>query len=341
MRKRPSSIDVARLAEVSQATVSYVLSNRTDKVISDVTRARVMAAAESLGYMPNRLADGILRGKAMTIGVVMPDFAHTFNSNVLSGLESTLAESGYRILIAHNRNDAELERHQVRMLMEHRVDGIIAVSDEATVAEMPQWVEEALRIGVAVAVIDDDSLSGIVDTVISDDREGSRLAVEHLIAQGHRRIAYLGAGERASSSRERRFGYEETLRSHGIEPDISLEIGHSYRTNVDPDLTPLLRGKNRATAVFSVSDGLVGQAMIHLDTMGEYKSDSLAFVGYGNLEFARFLSLTSIEQHPIQMGQMAAKRLLSRLSNEGGPPVTDRIIPELIVRRSSGPPKNS
>lgn len=332
---------MARLAEVSQATVSYVLSNRTDKVISDVTRTRVLAAAEKLGYMPNRLADGILRGKAMTIGVLMPDFAHTFNSNVLSGLESTFAASGYRILIAHNRNDPEQERHQVRMLMEHRVDGIVAVSDESTVGEMRAWVDEALKIGVAVAVLDDSSLSDCVDTVISDDLWGSKLAVEHLISQGHTRIGFLGAGNRASSSRERLRGYEETLRLHGIEPDPCLEIGHSYRTQVDPDLSPLLTGPNRATGVFSVSDGLVAQGMIGLEAKGTYRTDSLSFVGYGNLEFARYLGLTSIEQHPVAMGQKAASRLLARIGGESSVPIIDRIRPDLIIRRSSGPPKNS
>lgn len=339
MRKRPSSIDVARLAEVSQATVSYVLSNRTDKVISEVTRSKVLAAAEKLSYMPNRLADGILRGKTLTVGVLMPDFGHSFNSKILIGLESEFADAGYSILIAHNRNEPELERHQVRMLMEHRVAGIIAVGDEATIAELPAWVEQAIKLDVDVCVVDDSSLDGIVDTVVSDDIAGANLAVGHLISQGHERIAFLGGSELTTTSRDRRIGYEQALQRHGIDVDPALQLGHHYRTDVDPDLSPLIVGPHRATAVFGVSDGLVGQAMMRLESEGIYRRDILAFVGYGNLEFSRYLWLTTIEQHPIEMGRRAASRMIARLSGKVSDPVTDRVPPELVVRRSSFPAK--
>jgi LacI family transcriptional regulator len=339
VRKRASSIDVARLAEVSQATVSYVLSNRTDKVISEVTRSKVLAAAEKLSYMPNRLADGILRGKTLTIGVLMSDFSNSFNSKILTGMESGFAEAGYSILIAHNRNDPEQERLQVRMLMEHRVAGIVAVSDEATVRDLPMWVEKALRLDVDVCVVDDSSLDGMVDTVVSDDLEGASLAVDHLVSQGHERIAFLGGSDRTTTSRDRRIGYEQALRRHGLEVDSSLMIGNHYRTDVDPDLSPLILGPNRATAVFGVSDGLVGQAMMRLESEGIYRRDILAYVGYGNLEFSRYLWLSTIEQYPIEMGRRAASRMIARIAGNKSNPTTDRVKPELVIRRSSFPPK--
>jgi len=339
VRKRPSSIDVARLAEVSQATVSYVLSNRTDKVISEVTRSKVLAAAEALSYMPNRLADGILRGKALTIGVLMPDFSNSFNSKMLTGMESEFADAGYSILIAHNRNSAEKERQQVRMLLEHRVAGIVAVGDEATLSELPTWVEQALRMEVSVCVVDDSSLDGVVDTVVSDDIAGASLAVNHLIEQGHERIAFLGGGDQTSTSRDRRIGYEQALRANGIEVDPSLMLEHHYRSDVDPDISPLILGQNRATAVFGVSDGLVGQAMMRLESEGIYRRDILAYVGYGNLEFARYLWLTTIEQHPIELGRRAASRMIARISGKATSPQTDRLAPDLVIRRSSFPTK--
>lgn len=338
MRKRPSSIDVAKLAEVSQATVSYVLSNRSDKAISEETRARVLEAADKLGYLPNRLADGILRGKTATIGVLMSDFAHSFNSQLLAGMENTLGDAGYRVLIAHNRNDPEHERRQVRMLMEHRVEGIVAVTDEQTIDAILIWIQEAHRAGVMVCVVDDTKLSGSVDTVVSDDLAGAHQAVSHLIEVGHRRIAYLGAGDRASTSRERRAGYEAALRDHGIPLDPDLIVGHSYRRPEDPDITNLLDQPNPPTAVFAASDGLVAQALANLEPRNVRVPEDLAIVGYGNLEWSRYLGLSTVDQHAYAMGSAAAQRILVRLGGYAGVSVTMRVPGHLIIRRSSKAP---
>jgi LacI family transcriptional regulator len=341
MKKRPSSIDVARLAEVSQATVSYVLSNRTDKAISEATREKVLKAAEQLGYLPNRLADGILRGKTSTVGVLMPDFAHTFTSNLLQGLEERLAENGYRILIAHNRNDVVYERHQLRMLMEHRVDGVIVVTDEDTVHELAATIRTVQPSGVAVVVVDDLAAEGLADTVVSDDVQGARAAVEHLISLGHRRIAYLGGGDRASTSRDRRAGYEAALKDAGIQVAPDLILGKQYRTNEDPDLRPLMALKQPPTAIFSASDGLLSQGLGSLTSLGMRVPEDLSVVGYGNLEFARYLGLSTVDQHPREMGHIAAGRMISRLNGDSSPPTTDKPAPTLILRASAGnPPKN-
>lgn len=328
-------MDVARLANVSQATVSYVLRGRTDKAISDETRERVLRAASKLGYMPNRLADGILRGKTSTIGVLMPDFAHSFNSQILMGLEETFAEAGYRTLIAHNRNNPDHEQHQAKMLLEHRVEGIVAVTDEQTIEAIEGWISVTLRMGVPVVVVDDTKLEGVVDTVVSDDIAGARMAIEHLVQQGHRRIAYLGGGDRASTARERRKGYEAVLWSYGIAVDPGLEVGGAYVRQDDPDLTPLFGVEPRPTAVFAVSDGLASRAMLQLAEHGVRVPDDLAFVGYGNLEWARYIGLSTVDQKPKNMGRHAALRLLERLNGEDEPPVIERLLPELLVRRSS------
>jgi LacI family transcriptional regulator len=335
MRKRPSSIDVARRAEVSQATVSYVLSGRTDKSISKETKERVFQAAEDLGYVPNRLADGILRGKTQTVGVLMPDFAHSFNSQVLQGIEEAAADDGYRLLIAHNRNHPEYELHQVKMLQEHRVDGLIAVTDERTIDSLQDWVIPLSDSGVPVVIVDDLKLDGRLDTVVSDDVSGARAAVEHLIAMGHKRIAYLGGGSRASTSRDRRQGYEEALAAHGLVHHPEWVVGTSYRRNEDPDLSPLMTLAKRPTAVFCASDGLASQAMMVLAKRGFRIPGDLAFVGYGDLEWARYMNLTSVDQHPTSMGRVAAHRLVQRILGESGPPVTEKMEPSLVVRGSS------
>lgn len=339
MKKRPSSIDVARHAEVSQATVSYVLSGRGDKSISEQTRAKVLQAAEELGYLPNRLAEGILRGKTSTIGVIMPDFQHSFNGQILAGLEETFAEDGYRMLIAHNRHDADIERRQVRMLLEHRVDALVAVTDEPTVDSLAAWISETRKTGVPVCVLDDLKLDGVVDTVVSSDLLGAKLAVEHLLALGHRRIAFLGASNRASTSRDRRQGYMNVLAANGIEVDASLMVNLSYRADIDEGFLDLLKVKNPPTAVFAASDGMAARAMVILREAGLSVPQDLAFVGYGELEFARYLGLTTIDQHPMEMGRQAALRVLARLKGDQGLPTTVRLDPSLVVRESCGSPR--
>lgn len=335
IKKRPSSIDVARRAQVSQATVSYVLSGRTDKAIREETKARVLLAAEELGYLPNRLADGILRGKTNTIGVLMPDFAHSFNSQMLMGLEEAFAETGYRTLIAHNRNNPEMERHQVRLLMEHRVDGIVAVTDSQTIDEIGEWISEADRAGVPVVIVDDRKMEGVLDTIVSDDVTGARLAVEHLIQMGHTRIIFIGGGEIASTSRERRQGYFEALAAHRIAPQASWLLSSSYHSHA-MDLTPVLRLNPAPTAAFAVSDTHAAMAMLHLKEKGIRVPEDFAVVGYGDLEWAEFLSLTSVHQNPKEMGRLAATRLISRLNGDESPPVTERLEPVLVTRLSSG-----
>lgn len=337
MKKRPSSIDVARLAEVSQATVSYVLRGRADKSISEDTRERVLKAASDLGYRPNRLADGVLRGRTSTIGVLMPDFAHSFNAKLLMGLEEAFGQKGYRILIAHSGNSPTREKEQVEMLMEQRVDGLIVATDENTVDDMPKWVADVSRTGVPVCVVDDSRLAGIVDTVVTDDVHGASLATSHLIAQGHTRIGYLGGGERASSSRDRKEGYRRALDAHGIPFDEALVVGTGYWVEQDPDLRPILSVKNPPTALFAASDGLACQALARLQEEGESIPDGFAVVGYGNLEWARYTGLSSISQAPEMMGRNAAELLMRRLAGESGAPTTERLPVELIVRRSSCP----
>ncbi|MFZ4508246.1 MAG: LacI family DNA-binding transcriptional regulator [Fimbriimonas sp.] len=334
MRKRPSSIDVARLAEVSQATVSYVLSNRTDKSITDATRARVIAAADQLGYTPNRLADGILRGKSSTIGVLLGYFDHSFYSQLLMGLEEGFTEQNYQILIAHTRSNVDFGRQQVRMLMEHRVDGIIAIADESTVAELPGWAEDAMRHGVHLGIIDDLRMAGKVDTVLSDDFEGGRIAVDHLVAAGHQRIAFLGGAGETSSAKERYRGYCASLTAHGIEPDPDYTIPSTFLGS-KPDIEKLLALRPAPTAVFAMSDSLACRVIIATREHGLRVPEDLAVVGYGNPEWADYMGLTSLDQHPHRMGQAAATRLVARIQGDESEPQTEVLAPVLIARNST------
>jgi len=333
-KKRPSSTDVARLAGVSQATVSYVLSNRSDKVISEDTRERVLSAVNTLSYMPNRLANGILRGKTSTIGVIMSDFGHSFYSKLLMGLEEEFSAEDYHILIAHTRSDANFGAKQVRMLLEHRVDGMVVVADESTILGLPQWAEEAQRVGVQLCVIDDRIMEGTFDTIVSDDIAGSRLAVQHLIDLGHHNIAFLGGGGAATTAQDRFQGYAETLTDNGIPVRENYRIPmlfHEEHSRAEL----LLTLKPRPTAVLAISDAHAARTINDLRERKLKIPEEMAFIGYGNPEWADFLNLTSVFQNPLLMGRTTAGRLVKRIKGDTSAPMTLKLMPELVVRAST------
>lgn len=336
MRKRPSSLDVARLSGVSQTTVSFVLSGKSTKTISAETQARVMQAAKDLGYRPNRLANGLLRGKTQTIGVVAPRIDHSFNANILQGIEEVCAAADHRVLVANNQHKPEIERQQVELLLDHRVDGVVWLSDEATIDRVRDWLDPLRATGTPVAIIDDRSMAEEVDCFVTDDIAGSRLATEHLLSQGHRRIALIAGSKRTTSAQDRLAGYQEALAQAGIAPDDELVRGGLYdMRNLEGDLDALFALPCPPTAAVFASDALAARALMELRHRGVCVPEEFAVVGYADMEFALWLDLTTIRQDAIELGRRAAERLMHRIQEPHLPAEMFTVPVHLTVRRSS------
>lgn len=342
-KKSASSEDVARAAGVSRATVSYVLNGRTDQSIPEATRSRVVRAAQALSYRPNRLARSLQRGKTHTLGVMMPSLAQSFHAGIMQGIREVCFEQDYRILLAQPEHEAADGNHVVSLLLEHQVDGLLCVASESPrdTDRMRRvlftGLDQALSAGLACVVVDDRSLAEKVDCVVTDDVQGARRAVECLLERGHRRIGHLSGGQAFTTARDRAQGYRDALEATGITIDESLIAGGSYQEEEASDaMAVLLDRSDPPTAVFAANDYLAACGWQAARKRGLCVPEDLALVGFGDVEAARFLGLTTIRQHPQQIGRVAAERLLTRLKQPDLAPEAVIQPTNLILRASSG-----
>src|SRR5579871_6631413 len=340
MRKLPSSHDVARLAGVSRTTVSYVLNGRTNLPIPEETRARVLDAARSLGYRQNRLVVGMVKGQTRTLGVIVSRLDSPYFAQVVQGFQEVCDQSDYRILLENTQHDPVREVRQVNLLLEYRVDGLLWIADHWTVDLARSWIAPLVEEGIPCAVTDDTGNADLVDTVTTDDYRGARAAVRYLIKLGHRRIAHLSAGERLSNSRARREGYEMALREVGIDVDPALIVTDAYDVqNPDGDAVALFDRPEPPTAVFAAYDGMALAMQQQLRRRSLRVPADLSLIGYGDVEAAGYLDLTTVRQNPQEVGRQAAHCLLERLKTPERALQTIEVPTELIVRSTCGPPR--
>lgn len=334
--------DVARAAGVSPTTVSLVLNRRMDVSISEATRQRVLAVAEELGYRPNLLAKGLLRGRTRTIGVMLPSLASSFVAQIAEGIQSAAGDEDYRVLLGHTRHEAEFEGRQLELLIQHQVDGVIILAGEKTLKHLGGRLGTLAKAGIPCVVVDDRTWAAEVDCVVSDDEDGARQAVTHLLELGHRRIAFLGAGDLTSSARDRLRGYQLALKGAGVEFDPGLVAGSSFLGGDGfHAATTLLSQPRRPTALFAANDRRLAEALPVLEQLELQVPRDLSLVGYANYDFAAYLGFSSMDQQPVELGRVALFRLLERLDRPGLRPKILRLPTRLVARSSSAPPRSS
>jgi len=216
--------EVARRAGVSAMTVSRVVNGR-DRVDSE-TRQRVEEAIQALDYVPNRIARGLISQKTQTIGIIVPDIVNPFFAPVVRGAESAARKAGYRILLCNSEGDLRLEREYIEDLIAHRVEGLLLApaSDRSRSS-----ILSLLRGGFPLVLIDRALPDADCDLIVSDNAQGARRLIEHLIAIGHREIAHVSDAEDTSTGRERLRGYREAHEAASIPFQPELVI----RTTVD------------------------------------------------------------------------------------------------------------
>ncbi len=336
---------VAALAGVSTATVSRALAGK--KTVSTATRLRVEAAAKELGYVVSSAASSLASGRTRNIGVVMPFLDAWFYMRVLNGAHQALYDAGYDLTLYHldaastepgGEDNPRRSRLFDEFLRRQRVDGFIAVSLELTEAEL-----DSLHAIGKPAVGIGGPLRGAL-TLSIDDAAVARLATDHLLSLGHRHIAHIGGDPMLDLDfhlpSHRRGGYEEALRTHGIEPDPLLvrvadfTITGGYRATLqllgDPRVAP--------TAIFAASDEMAMGAIMAARDLGKRVPEDLSIVGIDGHELGDFFGLTTVSQFPETQGRLAAQAVLEALET-GSTPAHHIALPfELVVRRSTSVP---
>ena len=331
--------DVAKLADVSEATVSRVFNNVGP--LREQTRLKVLQAAEQLNYTPNALAQSLVRRKSGNVGVVLPLlpkvhlFSSYYFSEILSGIGQTASERGYDTLLLYDRPDDA--PNYLRHIHTRKVDALILLgrrdtpSDRAAVSAL---VEQQLP----VCLIGQRYEHLPVKTVDADHVNGSCALVSHLIALGRRRVAFINGPLHYSNSADRLLGYKLALERHGIPYDPSLVLEGNFSRKSGYGLAnTIARLAGRIDAVFAANDRMAVGLVRGLQSIGFPPGAGLVVAGYDNSELAQLGDppLTSVEVPLFQMGQLAANKLLDQVLGDDGEaqPFYERLPTRLIVRQ--------
>ncbi|MGW7023040.1 LacI family DNA-binding transcriptional regulator [Streptomyces decoyicus] len=339
---RPPTIrGVAERAGVSKSLVSLVLQGSPR--VSDAKRQAVLAAIEELGYRPNAAARSLVARRTHTVGVLLNDMRNPWFVEVLDGLNSLLQAHGLRMLMADGRLDRRAGQDFARTFQELRVDGIVVVG---TLPDTDGLAEVAERLPTVIAGNHEPRLPR-VDLVANDDERGARLATEHLIGLGHRRIAHI-AGQGLVGELRRR-GFESAVRAHGLAASAVVENGDGteeggYRAAVrllNPSRGSGRPVAERPTAVFAFNDISGVGALSAAQELGLEVPADLSLVGYDNTYLARIrhLWLNSVNNASHEVGRRAARCLLDRMERPDAPAGQQLVAPELEIRGSTAPPR--
>jgi LacI family transcriptional regulator len=318
--------DVAAAAGTSAKTASRVING--DPRVSDETRARVQQAVTDLGYRPDLLARSLRKGRDESIGVVVESIADPFFASVTGAIELVALERGVTVIVASTLRRPELERAVLEQLLQRRVSGLIV----APVAE----ADEHLRHSPTPVVFVDRTPSNVdADAVLVDDVDGARIAVRHLIARGHRRIAYLGDVPQVQTARRRLAGYRAAMAEADLVPDEDL-VAPACPDKAEARVRTLrlLDLPEPPTAIFSANTRCSLGVLPALHARGR---TDIAVVGFGDFDVADALTpaLTVIDHSPELIGRLAAQQLFRRLDGDDSAPSTT-LVPLHLIARGSG-----
>jgi LacI family repressor for deo operon, udp, cdd, tsx, nupC, and nupG len=331
--------DVAAIAGVSIATVSRAINEPTK--VADETRRRVNEAIARTGYTTNAMARSLRMRRSNMILILAPDVGDPNFSNILVGLETEASKRGYGVLIGNTQNDPERESVYLRVISSNQADGLILLTGHLPFGHAQPGQETRLPPMVAVnePVPDSD-----IPFVGVDNFEGSRLAAEHLISQGHRRIAFIGRSSSRAVNQLRERGYRAALEGAGIAIDPLLILDGDGTTESGRQATEHMFVRDvLPTAFLCINDATALGVIIALTARRYDLPRQFSVMGFDDISFASFVtpSLTTMKQPRLRIGEAAMDMLLGLL--EGNRPDRNSILlrSELIVRNSVAPPRSS
>jgi LacI family transcriptional regulator len=327
--------DVAARAGVHPATASRALSPETSLLVSEDTARRVRDAAKALGYRPNPLARSLRTRRSHTIGVLIPDLNNPLFPPIVRGLEDRLAEAGYVALLGNTDSDEKRERIVFEQMRARHVDGFVL----ATTHLRSSLLAEAARADLALVLMNRMAEDQDFSSVSVDNESGIRMAVSHLAALGHRRIAHIAGPQDLSTGLNRYRGFITAMAASGLPVDPELVV-FAMAFSVEEGLRccrQLLAAPGRCTAVAAGNDMLAVGSYAALDEAGLSCPEDMSVVGFNDMPFIDRLRppMTTIRFPHYQVGTEAAHLLLERIAGPGGPVKILYLAPELVVRGST------
>jgi LacI family transcriptional regulator len=331
--------DVARVAKVHPGTVSRALNEQTRALVNPQTAARVLRAADKLGYRPNRIARGLKTSRSHTIGVLIPDITNPLFPPILRGIEDRLDEEGYTSLIVNTDNDPERERIYLEAMRGRQVDGFIS----ATARLDRELLADLAGAGTPLVLINRSLEDGSVPAVTVDDRRGIGLAVQHVAALGHKQIGHVAGPQNLSTGHRRHQGFTDAMREAGLKVTKKHVRFTSYFTEEEGAKAcgELLDAAPELTAIVAANDLVAIGCYDALAERGLRCPQDISIAGFNDMPFVEKLrpALTTVRVPQREIGKVAADLLLEQLG-DGQEKATEILLePTLIVRDSTAPPR--
>ena len=337
MKKQKATIhDIAEKLKITASTVSRALNDNPR--ISEATKKKVLKIAKQLNYQPNHIASALRSGKSRLIGVIVPTANRNFFSSVIRGIEEIANSLNYKIIISQSYDEFDKEVQTVEALLNARVDGIIASIGKAT--ENFDHFEKIMNKGIPLVLFDRISNELEVSQVVIDDYLGAYQTVDHLIQNGCKRIVHFTSTQRINIYKERKRGYEDALKDHGLTIDPELIVYSNMQLEDGrKKMEEILKKKISFDGVFSASDYAIMGAMQVLKEHGYKIPEQVKLAGFGNEPFTSFTepAITTVDQKSIPMGKITAETFFELLNSPNTDTVAKKTIlkPELIIRDSS------
>jgi LacI family transcriptional regulator len=325
--------DVARAANVSIATVSRALNGSTR--VSEETAARVRAAAAELDYWPNSAAQSLIRRRAHTLGVLLPDLHGEFFSEVIRGIDGAARREQLQILLSSSHASADEVLSAARS-MRGRVDGLIVMASDAGAAAAIKRIRRRFPLVLLNPCFDADGCAAVSIA----NSAGAAAVARHLLDLGHRSIAFIKGPVENADAAERLRGFRDIVDERGDDPVAIVEIDGDFTESSGYRAAEvLLRERPRPTAVFAANDSMAIGLLAALHTHGISVPDDVAVVGFDDIAFARYLSppLTSVRVDAYGLGRRAVELLFA----DGDaldtlPHQREVLATELVIRESCG-----
>jgi LacI family transcriptional regulator len=326
--QRVSLTMLAEYLDLSTATISYVLNDVPGRSISEATRKRVREATLKFGYQPSQIARSLRGSTTKTIGVLIPELGEGYHAQLMCGVSDLLMEKEYFYFTVHHRHRQYLVDEYTRILQARGVDGIIAINTLLTGCAVP-----------AVSIASNVATPGIPNVLI-DQQHGTELALGHLCALGHRRIAFMQGPPSNFDSRSRWRATMLTARKLGLRVQASLVV-HLDQDITTPEMSypcvrKLLQTDRNFTAIVCFNDVSAIGAIRALHEAGFRVPLDVSVLGFDDIPSSAFQvpSLTTVRQPLYHMGYTGADLLLRKLAGESLPPVV-KVEPSLVVREST------
>jgi len=323
--------DVAELAGVSTATVSHVLND--SKFVGDALKLKVLAAVDTLDYVPNSLAKSLRMSESKLIGLMISDISNPFFSLVVRGIEDGLAKSDYNVLLCNTDSTFSKEEEYLKVLLSRRIDGLVVSSAGGEGNHFRST-------GVPLVFLNRSPNSLANNMVTTNNYKGAYWATEHLVKHGYQRIAIIAGPQHINTARDRLMGYCCAIGDNGGVPDDGLlKIGQFDTESGYTAMQELMGQKVKPDAVFTCNNLMTLGAFRYLREAGLKIPEQIALVGYDDPEWATIAEppLTVIRQPAYNLGLTAAKLVVECIKEKNqGKPQKIFLDPELIVRKSCG-----